>query len=276
MEKFQQQAANFGTEFRYEEVKRINRSDSSSNTTTSFNDSDMNSSWFTVKTSTEKEYECLSVILAFGKTPKDLAVPGEEKLVGKGVSYCAVCDAPLSRGKVSAVVGWGDPAIDAVLMLCHITTKVYFIFRISQLVGNDQFLNRCSKENNLELVPNSVVTEISGTKKVEGITIQDKKSGQTRNIGIDSIFVELGYTAKTDFVKDLVNVNQAGEIIVVDKNQATSQPGIFAAGDITDTPFKQAITSAGDGAKAGLAAYNYVQRIRGRPTLKSDWKVKFR
>lgn len=276
MEKFQQQAANFGTEFRYEEVKRINRSDSSSNTTTSFNDSDMNSSWFTVKTSTEKEYECLSEILAFGKTPKDLAVPGEEKLVGKGVSYCAVCDAPLSRGKVSAVVGWGDPAIDAVLMLCPITTKVYFIFRSSQLVGNDQFLNRCSKENNLELVPNSVVTEISCTKKVEGITIQDKKSGQTRNIGIDSIFVELGYTAKTDFVKDLVNVNQAGEIIVVDKNQATSQPGIFAAGDITDTPFKQAITSAGDGAKAGLAAYNYVQRIRGRPTLKSDWKVKFR
>jgi thioredoxin reductase (NADPH) len=275
MDKFQQQATNFGTEFRYEEVKRINRSDSSSSTT-SFNDSDINMSWFTVKTSTEEEYECLSVILAFGKTPKDLAVPGEEKLVGKGVSYCAVCDAPLSRGKVSAVVGWGDPAIDAVLMLCPIAAKVYFIFRSSQLVGNDQFLNRCSKENNLELVPNSVVTEILGTKKVEGITVQDKKSGQTKNIAIDSIFVELGYTAKTDFIKDLVNVNQAGEIIVVDKNQATSEPGIFAAGDITDTPFKQAITSAGDGAKAGLAAYNYVQRIRGRPTLKSDWKVKLR
>jgi thioredoxin reductase len=77
-------------------------------------------SWFTVKTSTEEEYECLSVILAFGKTPKDLGVPGEEKLVGKGVPYCAVCDAPFSRGKVSGVVGWGDPAIDAVLMLCRI------------------------------------------------------------------------------------------------------------------------------------------------------------
>jgi thioredoxin reductase (NADPH) len=106
-------------------------------------------------------------------------------LVGKGVSYCAVCDAPLSRGKVSAVVGWGDPAIDTVLMLCPITTKVYFIFRSSHLVGNDQFLNRCSKENNLELLPNSVVTEIVGTKKVEGITVQDKKSGQTKNIAID-------------------------------------------------------------------------------------------
>jgi thioredoxin reductase (NADPH) len=97
-----------------------------------------------------------------------------------------------------------------------------------------------------------------------------------KNVAIDSIFVELGFTAKTDFVKDLVNVNQAGEIIVVDKNQATSQPGIFAAGDVTDTPFKQAITSAGDGVKAGLAAYNYVQRIRGRPALKSDWKVKLK
>jgi thioredoxin reductase (NADPH) len=280
MEKFQQQATNFGTEFRYEEVKTINRigggGGNGSDKTTSFNDTDINSSWFTVKTSTEEEYECLSIILAFGKTPKDLDVPGEEKLVGKGVSYCAVCDAPLSRDKVSAVVGWGDPAIDAVLMLCTITSKVYFIFRSSQLVGNDQFLNRCSKLNNVELVPNSIVTEILGTKKVEGITVQDKKSGQTKNIAIDSIFVELGFTAKTDFVKDLVNVNQAGEIIVIDKNQATSQPGIFAAGDVTDTPFKQAITSAGDGAKAGLAAYNYVQRIRGRPALKSDWKVKLK
>ncbi len=111
---------------------------------------------------------------------------------------------------------------------------------------------------------------------MEGINVQDKKSGQTRNIPVNSIFVELGYTAKTDFIKNLVNVNQAGVIIVVDKNQATSQPGIFAAGDVTDTPFKQAITSAGDGTKAGLAAYNFVQRIRGRPSLKSDWKVKLR
>jgi thioredoxin reductase (NADPH) len=276
MEKFQQQATNFGTEFRYEEVKRITRTDSRGNGNYGSNNTDRGDTWFNVKTSTDEEYECLSIILAFGKTPKDLSVPGEEKLVGKGVSYCAVCDAPLSRGKVSAVVGWGDIAIDAVLMLCSITSKVYFIFRSSQLVGNDQFLNRCSKESNVELVPNSIVTEILGTKKVEGITVQDKKSGQTRNIPVDSIFVELGFTAKTDFIKNLVSVNQAGEIIVVDKNQATNQPGIFAAGDVTDTPFKQAIISAGDGAKAGLAAYNFVQRIRGRPTLKSDWKVKLR
>jgi thioredoxin reductase (NADPH) len=105
MEKFQQQATNFGTEFRYEEVKRISKSDSSSITNgANDDDNDMNGSWFTVKTSADEEYECLAVILAFGKTPKDLDVPGEEKLVGKGVSYCAVCDAPLSKGKVSAVV----------------------------------------------------------------------------------------------------------------------------------------------------------------------------
>ena len=264
MQKFQDQAEKFGTEFRYEEVKQINKmgdeygnSDSDGRNTENI--------WFTVKTSVG-EYECLSVILAFGKTPRDLGVPGEEKMVGRGVSYCAVCDAPLNKGRTTAVVGWGEPAMDAVMMLCPIASKVYFIFKSSQLIGNDQLLSRCEREKNIELVPNSIVTEILGNdnnnnnNKVEAIIVKNTKSGETRKIDLDSVFVELGFGAKTYFVKDLVKLNQSGEIVVVDKNQSTSCIGIFAAGDVTDTPFKQAITSAGDGAKAGLAAYNYVAK----------------
>ena len=289
MQKFQDQATSFGVEFKYEEVKQISKmgssdghgygydssSNSNSNNSTNYDDIEGDShAWFTVKTTIDEEYECLSVILAFGKTPRDLGVRGEERLVGRGVSYCAVCDAPLNRGRTSAVVGWGDPAMDAVLMLCPIASKVYFIFRGSQLIGNDQLLSKCKIEKNVELVPNSVVTEISGEKKVEGVVLKNTKTGETRKIALDSIFVELGYIAKTDFIRNLVKINEVNEIVIINKYQSTSCPGIFAAGDVTDTPYKQAIISAGEGAKAGLAAYNYVQKIRGRPTIRSDWKVK--
>lgn len=117
--------------------------------------------------------------------------------------------------------------------------------------------------------------EISGDAKVNGVVAKNTKTGERRNIALDSIFVELGYIAKTDFIGNLVKANEAGEIVIIDNHQSTSCPGIFAAGDVTDSPYKQAVTSVGDGAKDGLAAYNYVQRIRRRrPTIRSDWKVK--
>ncbi len=160
------------------------------------------------------------------------------------------------------------------MMLCPIASKVYFIFKSPQLIGNDQLLNRCKEEKNLELVPGSVVTEIVGDQRVEGVIVKDIKTAESKKITLNSMFVELGYIAKTNFIRNLVKVNEAGEIVVVDKHQSTSCQGIFAAGDVTDTPFKQAITSAGDGVKAGLAAYNYIQRIRGGPIARTDWKVK--
>ncbi len=255
MESIKNQAANFGTEFSYEEVKEIAKMDN----------------WFLLKTPI-REYEALSIILAFGKTPRDLGVAGEQKLVGKGVSYCAICDAPLFRGKAVAVVGYGDPAMDAVLMLCPLASKVYLITRGSQIVGHDELAASCTRQPNIAHLPNSTITEVYGNDKVEGIEIKDAKTNQARKIAVDALFIEMGYVPKTDFVKGLVKLNDLGEV-VIDKNQATSHPGIFAAGDLTDTPFKQAITSAGDGAKAGLSVYNYVQKLRGKPTLKSDWKT---
>lgn len=289
MQRLQDQAAYFGAEFKYEEVKNISKFGSGDGgghggagdggggyaNELGYPKVETDShAWFTVETTTEDRYECLSVILAFGKTPRDLGVSGEDKLVGRGVSYCAVCDAPLNKGRTTAVVGWGDPAMDAVMMLCPIASKVHFVFKSPQLIGNDELLSRCKTEKNIELVPNSEVTEILGEDRVEGVIVKDIRTGERKKIALDSIFVELGYIAKTDFIRNLVRINEAGEIEILDKHQSTSCPGIFAAGDVTDTPYKQAITSAGDGAKAGLAAYNYIQKIRGRPIIRSDWKVK--
>ncbi|MCS7116609.1 MAG: FAD-dependent oxidoreductase [Nitrososphaerota archaeon] len=255
MQIFYQQAESFGSEFVYEEVKEVGKIDGN----------------FYVKTFHGNVYTSKALILAFGKTPLEMGVPGEDKFVGKGVSYCATCDGPLFKDKVVAVVGFGEPAIDAALLLSRIASKVYLITKGSRLVGDEELIKRCMNEEKVTLMLNTEVMEIKGEKRVESLTLKNTKTSTIDELKVDGVFVELGYTAKTDFIRGFVEVNESGEIIV-DKNQATSCPGVFAAGDVTDAPFKQLIISAGDGAKAGLAAYNYIQRLRGKPTKRADWR----
>ncbi|MFN4336511.1 MAG: NAD(P)/FAD-dependent oxidoreductase [Candidatus Nitrosocaldus sp.] len=252
-ERVKEQVERFNAEFKYEEVKGIEVADG----------------YYVVK-STLNEYDTIAVILAFGKTPRDLNVTGEARLVGKGVSYCAVCDAPLFKGKRVAVVGIGDPALDATLMLCSIAEKVYLISKGSAFVGHEDLMGLCLDARNVEVLLRTNVLEILGESRVKGIKIRDPEG--VKEIEVDGVFVELGYVAKTEWLKGLVELNDKGEI-VVNKNQETSRAGIFAAGDVTDTQFKQLVISAGEGAKAGLAAYNYVQRLKGKPLVRSDWKT---
>ena len=260
MQKFEEQAKNFGAEFVYEEVLSVTE------------DKEYG---FKIKTNNDdKEYSGYALILAFGKTPRDLDVKGEKELNGRGVSYCAVCDGPFFKNKKVAVVGVGDPALEAALYLKGLASQLYIIHRLDKPVGSEESINLLQSkdnENKVSFISNSTVKSINGTSKVESLTLYDSKNKSESKLDVDGIFVEMGYVARTDIVKDLVKLNDNKEIII-DKYCATSNDGVFAAGDVTDVPYKQAIISAGQGAIAALSAYNYIQRRKGKPSIRTDWR----
>ncbi|MDQ3852539.1 MAG: FAD-dependent oxidoreductase [Thermoproteota archaeon] len=266
MQRFEQQARNFGAEFAYEEVLSITEHKEGSG-------------GFIVKTNNDgNEYSGHALILAFGKTPRDLNVKGEKELKGRGISYCAVCDGPFFKNKKVAIVGPGDPALEAALYLKELASQLYIIHRTDKPVGSEESIdllqNKDNNNNNkkkISFISNSIVKAINGNSKVESLTLYNSKTKSESKLDVDGIFVEMGYVARTDIVKDLVKLNGSKEIIV-DKYCSTSSNGIFAAGDVTDVPYKQAIISAGQGAIAALSAYNYLQRLKGKPTIRTDWK----
>ena len=238
MQKFEQQARNFGAEFAYEEVLSITHHEGGG---------------FIIKTNNkDKEYSGYVLILAFGKTPRDLNVKGEKELNGRGVSYCAVCDGPFFKNKKVAIVGPGDPALEAALYLKELASQLYIIHSTDKPVGSEESIDLLqNKDNNhkISFISNSIVKSINGNSKVESLTLYNSKTKSESKLDVDGIFVEMGYVARTDIVKDLVKLNDNKEIIV-DKHCGTSAKGIFAAGDVTDVPYKQAIISAGQGAIA--------------------------
>jgi thioredoxin reductase (NADPH) len=258
MSKFEKQAKSFGAEFAYEEVSFIQEDKIRQ---------------FTVETTTGSHYDTRTVILAFGKTPRDLNVPGEKELNGKGVSYCAVCDGPLFKNKTVSVVGAGESALEAAIYLKQLASKVNIIHRGDKPIGSEETIDLLQQQSDskISFIANSVVKSVNGGSKVESITLFNSKTNSESKIVVDGVFVEMGYIAKTDIVKDLVELNNNKEIIV-DKYCATSRRGIYAAGDVTDVPYKQAIISSGQGAIAALSAYNYIQKLAGKPTVKFDWK----
>jgi thioredoxin reductase (NADPH) len=264
MQKFEQQARNFGAEFAYEEVLSITEHKEAGG-------------GFIVKTNNNnKQYSGHTLILAFGKTPRDLNVKGEKELNGRGVSYCAVCDGPFFKNKKVAIVGVGDPALEAALYLKELASQLYIIHQTDKPVGSEESIdlllqNKNDSNKKISFISNSIVKAINGNSKVESLTLYNSKTKSESKLDVDGIFVEMGYVARTDIVKDLVKLNGSKEIIV-DKYCSTSSKGIFAAGDVTDVPYKQAIISAGQGAIAALSAYNYLQRLKGKPAIRADWK----
>ena len=262
MNRFEQQAKSFGAEFVYEEVSSIQKNKTGN---------------LTVKTgvTADNQYDTHTIILAFGKTPRDLNVPGEEEFKGKGVSYCAVCDGPLFKNKTVSIVGTGESALEAAIYLKQLASKVNIIHRTDKPIGSEDTINllqqRQQSNSKISFIPNSVVKSINGSTKVESLTLFNSKTNSEYKIAVDGVFIEMGYIAKTDIVKDLVRLNDNKEIIV-DKYCTTSHEGVFAAGDVTDVPYKQAVISAGQGAIAALSAYNYIQKLEGKPTIRTDWR----
>lgn len=210
----------------------------------------------TVKTD-KAGYETRTLIIASGKTSRELGVPGEKEFKNRGLTYCATCDGPLFSGKDVAVIGGGNSALDAGLQLIKIAGKIYFINNTPALGGDPVMREKVGSDPKVKIFNDSVVTAILGDKMVTGIKV--KVAGKEEVIKVQGVFVEIGLIPNSKFCTG-INKNKMGEITVNSGNE-TNIPGIFAAGDVTDVPEKQIIIAAGEGSKAALGAFKYLGRI---------------
>ena len=210
-----------------------------------------------VKTS-EQTFNTKTAIVCSGSSPRRLDIPGANRLEGRGLAYCATCDAPLFAGKDVAIVGGGDSALAAALTLIQVVNKISILNLAPNLTGTDQELKKKVLESDkVEVINNAKATEILGEQAVTGIKYE--KDGKEKTLNIQGVFVSIGHIRNTDFIKDLVELNKSKEIIT-DKTGAASQQGIFAAGDVTDLPGKQTIIACGDGSRALLSAFKYLTK----------------
>jgi alkyl hydroperoxide reductase subunit F len=214
---------------------------------------------FQVLTRDGTAYQSKTVIVATGKTPRRLEVPGEMEFVARGVSYCAICDGPIFTGESVAVIGGGNSALEAIVDLLKLADKVYSITDGSY-TGDAVLVDRISLDPKLTIFHSYAVKEIKGGATVESIAIQNKTSGTVYELKVKGIFVEVGLTPNSSLVKDVAGLN-SGQEIEVNCRSETSLPGLFAAGDVASTPEKQIIVAAGEGAKAALRANQYLQRV---------------
>lgn len=210
----------------------------------------------TVKT-LKNTYRCKAVILCMGAAPRKLGIPKEDLLRGSGVSYCAVCDGALFKGKPVAVVGGGDTAAENALYLSRFCPKVWLIHRRDRLRASKVLQKELFSNKNIEFIWNAVVEELRGQSSLEGITVRDLKTGITRVLDAEGLFISIGVTPSTSLVQGKVAIDDGGYIIT-DEGMRTSVPGVFAAGDIRSKVLRQVITAASDGAVAAHSAEQYI------------------
>jgi len=209
---------------------------------------------FSILSSNSERLSARTVIVASGKRPRNLNVPGENEYKNRGVTYCATCDGPIFANKIVAVIGGGNSALDAALQMIRLASQVYLINLTDKLTGDPVMQEKIALAKNVEVINNTKILEIYGGKFVEGMKIDTL--GNTRDLKLQGVFVEIGLIPNSDMI-GFVAKNQLGEIIVSCANE-TDVPGVFAAGDVTNVPEKQIIVAAGEGAKAALTAFRYL------------------
>ncbi len=251
--KFKSQAEKFGIDFSFDTVEKITK----------------NPNDFVVKT-VQKEYKAKTIILSFGKTPRNLDVPGEKQFTGKGVVYCATCDGPLYKDKDIAIIGGGNSAFSALDYMSKLANKIYLVHRREDFKAESVLIERAKEDKNVEMVLSTKVTEIKGKDFVDSIEIESLKDKKKSVLEVQGVFVEIGFMVDASFVKDLVELDEYNQVIVNNKCE-TKTPGLFAAGDVTNVPYKQAVISAGMGAIAGLSANSYLSEKYGKTVKHLDW-----
>lgn len=243
-DRIHQQAANVGTEFLLGEAHSLERH---------------GDDWL-LKTG-RGDLQTLCVIIATGASPRHLKVPGERDLFGRGVSYCATCDGMLYRGQTVAVVGGGNTAVDEAVYLADICTKVYLVHRRAELRAEAYLQERAFKCPNIEFVWDSVVDTVLGGEEVTGIRVQDRQTAAVRDLPVNGVFVAIGHEPQTAWLGGLLPLEDG--FIVTDCHMCTSVEGVFACGDIRNTPLRQVTTAVGDASIAAHSAWHYVVTRRG-------------
>ncbi|QQS61077.1 MAG: FAD-dependent oxidoreductase [Candidatus Moraniibacteriota bacterium] len=215
---------------------------------------------FLVTTQKGDVFETLSVIIATGGSHRHLNVPGEEKFIGKGVVFCSTCDAPFFRNKTVAVVGAGNSGLEACQDLFPYAKEIFLLSNTDHLGGDVVNQDVVIGNNKVTLVYNSVTKEILGDTVVTGIRYEDTVTNEDKILDVDGVFVEIGMVPNSLFVKDMLEVNSYGEIVIDHRTMATSVEGIFAAGDVTDIIYRQNNIGAGQGSIAALSAYDWTKK----------------
>jgi thioredoxin reductase (NADPH) len=240
-ELFQKQAERFGARFEYDLVTEVNFL-----------------KWpFTINTF-GKKYQAKSVIISTGANPNLLNIPGEKELTGKGVSYCGTCDGWFFKDKKVVVVGGGDSAVEEGLFLTRFASSVTIIHRRDQLRAGKILQSRASKNAKISFLWNSVVLEIQGEKAVQSVLIENVETGERSTFDTDGVFIFIGHTPNTEMFKGQLEMSVQG-FLEVDEKMHTNIPGVFAAGEVMDSHFKQVVTSAGMGAAAAIEATRFLE-----------------
>jgi thioredoxin reductase (NADPH) len=242
MEDFRMQAERFGTEIIWDHI----------------NEADVSKRPFTLK-GDEGTYTCDALIIATGASAKYLGLPSEEAFSGKGVSACATCDGFFYRGQDVVVVGGGDTAVEEAIYLANICKKVTLVHRRDELRAEPIMQDKLFATENIEVKWNSTLDEVLGDDSgVTGVRLKSTKDDSTEEFDVHGVFIAIGHKPNTDFVKGQVKMDEAGYIITEGKRTATSVEGVFAAGDVADPIYRQAITSAGEGCRAALDAERWL------------------
>ncbi|WP_109208852.1 MULTISPECIES: thioredoxin-disulfide reductase [Microbacterium] len=245
MAKMQEQAEKFGAEVLYDDVVGL----------------EIDGSVKKVTLGSGASHEADAVIFATGSAPRKIGIEGESRLSGRGVSYCATCDGFFFRERVIAVVGGGDSAMEEATFLTKFASKVYVIHRRDELRASKIMQDRAFKNDKIEFIWNAEVADILGDDAVTGVVLKDTVDGSTRELALDGVFVAIGYDPRTHLVHQKLELTSDGTVWVDGRSSRTSVPGVFAAGDVIDPTYRQAVTAAGSGTVAALDLEHYLAAL---------------
>ena len=246
MSEFRRQAERFGAEFVTDDVTRV----------------DLSEQPFGIWVE-DKEYLARTVIVATGASARWLGLAGEQRLQGRGVSACATCDGAFFRDKELIVVGGGDSAMEEATFLTRFATKVTVVHRRGEFRASQIMLDRARSNPKIEFVTNTVLDDILGDGKVEAVRLRDTETGETRELGVDGVFVAIGHDPNTALFVDQLEHDAGGYLVTRPGSTETNVPGVFAAGDVADHVYRQAVTAAGTGCMAALDAERFLAAAEG-------------